>query len=67
MKFHSMKMEEINRIIGELWRNTYVGTGNSRFVWFTLDVDTILIRSEKEDQKANRIYNYRVCLSWTLI
>jgi hypothetical protein len=27
MKFHSMKMEEINRIIGELWRNTYVGTG----------------------------------------
>jgi len=29
MKFHSMKMEEINRIIGELWRNTYVGTGRS--------------------------------------
>ena len=28
MKFHSLKMEEINRIIGELWRNTYVGTGN---------------------------------------
>jgi DNA repair protein RAD50 len=27
MKFHSMKMEEINRIIGELWRSTYVGTG----------------------------------------
>jgi len=26
------------------------------------DVDTILIRSEKEDQKANRIYNYRVCM-----
>jgi hypothetical protein len=24
------------------------------------DVDTILIRSEKEDQKANRVYNYRV-------
>src|SRR5579862_4884847 len=30
MKFHSMKMEEINRIIGELWRNTYVGTGKDR-------------------------------------
>jgi len=28
----------------------------------TEDVDTILIRSEKEDQKANRIYNYRVHL-----
>jgi hypothetical protein len=25
-----------------------------------VDVDAILIRSEKEDQKANRIYNYRV-------
>ena len=25
-----------------------------------VDVDTILIRSEKEDQKANRVYNYRV-------
>ena len=29
MKFHSVKMEEINRIIGELWRNTYSGTGLS--------------------------------------
>ena len=28
----------------------------------TADVDTILIRSEKEDQKANRVYNYRVHL-----
>ena len=25
-----------------------------------IDVDTILIRSEKDDQKGNRIYNYRV-------
>ena len=64
MKFHSMKMEEINRIIGELWRNTYVGTGNLIYSLISLtgDVDTILIRSEKEDQKANRTYNYRVRL-----
>jgi len=64
MKFHSMKMEEINRIIGELWRSTYVGTGIPSLVLgcaiLTVDVDTILIRSEKEDQKANRVYNYRV-------
>ncbi|TKA78331.1 hypothetical protein B0A55_03618 [Friedmanniomyces simplex] len=52
MKYHSVKMEEINRIIGELWRKTYQGT----------DVDTIRIRSESETQKANKSYNYRVCM-----
>ncbi|KAK5141854.1 DNA repair protein rad50, partial [Rachicladosporium monterosium] len=52
MKYHSVKMEEINRIIDELWRKTYQGT----------DVDTIRIRSESETQKANKSYNYRVCM-----
>lgn len=52
MKYHSIKMEEINRIIDELWRKTYQGT----------DVDTILIRSESENLKANKSYNYRVCM-----
>jgi len=52
MKYHSLKMEEINRIIGELWRRTYQGT----------DVDTILIRSESENVKSNKSYNYRVCM-----
>lgn len=52
MKFHSLKMEEINRIIEELWKATYRGT----------DVDTILIRSDNETQKGNRSYNYRVCM-----
>jgi DNA repair protein RAD50 len=52
MKYHSLKMEEINRIIDELWRNTYQGT----------DVDTILIKSEHETVKANKTYNYRVCM-----
>jgi DNA repair protein RAD50 len=52
MKYHSIKMEEINRIIDELWRKTYRGT----------DVDSILIRSENETQKGNKSYNYRVVI-----
>ncbi|KAM5432343.1 DNA repair protein rad50 [Microsporum ferrugineum] len=52
MKYHSLKMEEINRIIGELWQKTYRGT----------DVDTILIRSDNESARGNRSYNYRVCM-----
>jgi DNA repair protein RAD50 len=52
MKYHSLKMEEINRIIDELWRNTYQGT----------DVDTIMIRSESETQNKNKSYNYRVVM-----
>lgn len=52
MKYHTLKMEEINRIIDELWRKTYQGT----------DVDTILIKSENENAKSNKSYNYRVCM-----
>lgn len=52
MKYHSLKMEEINAIIGELWQRTYRGT----------DVDTILIRSDNENARGNRSYNYRVCM-----
>ncbi|KAI9660134.1 MAG: DNA repair protein rad50 [Bathelium mastoideum] len=52
MKYHSLKMEEINRIIDELWRRTYQGT----------DVDTVLIRSDGESARGNKSYNYRVCM-----
>ena len=52
MKFHALKMEEINRRIDELCKNTYTGT----------DVDTIIIRSDNETTEGNRSYNYRVCL-----
>nr|POE80044.1 dna repair protein rad50 [Quercus suber] len=53
MKYHALKMEEINRIIAELWTKTYQGT----------DVDSILIRSESETAgKSNKSYNYRVCM-----
>jgi len=52
MKYHSLKMEEINRIVEELWRKTYQGT----------DVDTIMIKSENENAKSNKSYNYRVVM-----
>ncbi|KAG9846203.1 hypothetical protein KCU77_g8648, partial [Aureobasidium melanogenum] len=52
MKYHALKMEEINRIIEELWKKTYRGT----------DVDSILIRSDNENLKGNKSYNYRVVM-----
>ena len=52
MQYHSLKMEEINRIAEELWKRTYQGT----------DVDTILIRSDHATAAGNRTYNYRVCM-----
>ncbi|KAJ3171873.1 DNA repair protein rad50 [Geranomyces variabilis] len=52
MKFHSLKMEEINKIIRELWVNTYQGS----------DIDTIEIRSDNENLVGNRAYNYRVVM-----
>ncbi|BFZ57441.1 DNA repair protein rad50 [Savitreella phatthalungensis] len=54
MKYHALKMDEINKLVDELWKATYCGT----------DVDTILIRSEGDTPPtaANRSYNYRVCM-----
>lgn len=53
MKYHSLKMEEINKIVDELWKATYCGT----------DVDSISIRSDEgETAAANRSYKYRVCM-----
>jgi DNA repair protein RAD50 len=58
MRYHSLKMEEINRTIGELWQSTYQGT----------DIDTIQIRSDMEAGAAaasgtgKRTYNYRVSM-----
>lgn len=51
IQYHAIKMEEINRIIAELWRNAYQGT----------DVDTIRIAGDVE-AKGNRSYNYRVVM-----
>lgn len=53
MKYHSIKMENINRILAELWSQTYKGT----------DIDTIEIKTEVNMQaKGNRSYNYRVVM-----
>ncbi|KAL1634448.1 DNA repair protein rad50 [Diplodia intermedia] len=52
VKYHSLKLGEINRIIEELWKKTYQGT----------DVDTIMIRSENETTTKTRSYNYRVVM-----
>ena len=52
MKYHSLKMDEINTIIEELWQNTYRGS----------DVDTIMIKAENETAASNRSYNYRVVM-----
>ncbi|KAK2598306.1 hypothetical protein N8I77_011729 [Diaporthe amygdali] len=55
MQYHSIKMEEINRIASDLWRATYQGT----------DIDTIAIRSENENASSTgtrRNYNYRVIM-----
>jgi DNA repair protein RAD50 len=49
MRFHSMKMEEINKIIKELWQQTYRGH----------DIDYIEIRSDAEGA-GTRSYSYRV-------
>ena len=51
MKYHSIKMQEINKIVRELWIKTYRGQ----------DIDGIEIRSEDE-QNASRSYNYRVVM-----
>ncbi|KAI0599969.1 DNA repaire protein UVS6 [Biscogniauxia sp. FL1348] len=52
MRYHALKMEEVNRIAGELWQSTYQGT----------DIDTILIRSDSETTNERKTYNYRVCM-----
>ncbi|KAJ2622221.1 DNA repair protein rad50, partial [Coemansia sp. RSA 1290] len=52
MRYHSLKMQDINKIIRELWLNTYQGN----------DIDTIEIRSEIEGARSTRSHNYRVVM-----
>ncbi|SCW03099.1 LAFE_0G02916g1_1 [Lachancea fermentati] len=53
MKYHSLKMQDINRIIDELWKRTYSGT----------DVDTIRIKSDEvSNSTRGKSYNYRVVM-----
>ncbi|XP_039191646.1 DNA repair protein RAD50 [Crotalus tigris] len=57
MTFHSMKMEEINKIVRDLWRSTYRGQ----------DIDYIEIRSDADENISasdkRRSYNYRVVMT----
>ncbi|KAK0535217.1 DNA repair protein rad50 [Tilletia horrida] len=52
LKYHSIKMEEINEHIRYLWSKTYQGT----------DIDTIMIKSDPDGAKGTKSYNYRVCM-----
>ncbi|XP_050167908.1 DNA repair protein RAD50 [Myiozetetes cayanensis] len=56
MTFHSMKMEEINKIIRDLWRKIYRGQ----------DIEYIEIRSDADENVSaadkRRNYNYRVVM-----
>ncbi|ONI28861.1 hypothetical protein PRUPE_1G165000 [Prunus persica] len=51
MRFHTMKMEEINKIIRELWQQTYRGQ----------DIDYICIHSDSEGA-GTRSYSYKVLM-----
>ncbi|KAI9222908.1 hypothetical protein BC828DRAFT_377262 [Blastocladiella britannica] len=51
MKYHTLKMKELNEIIRELWVNTYKGN----------DIDAIEIRADKETRGA-RAFSYRVVM-----
>ncbi|KAI9280726.1 hypothetical protein BY458DRAFT_430486 [Sporodiniella umbellata] len=52
VKYHSLKMQELNKMIHELWMNTYQGG----------DIDRIEIRADAEGTTASRTINYRVMM-----
>jgi hypothetical protein len=55
LKYHSIKMDEINDNIGHLWSKTYQGTGESSFSFLRSRCDTIrvmfLIRAMRKIEK----------------
>jgi len=54
LRYHGMKIAEINKIIAELWTLTYKGE----------DITSIRITSDQEEgSKASRSYNYRVVMT----
>ncbi|KAH9922826.1 P-loop containing nucleoside triphosphate hydrolase protein [Epithele typhae] len=53
MKYHSLKMEEVNDTMRHLWNKTYQGT----------DIDGIKICSDSEGGATKRSYNYRVVMT----
>jgi DNA repair protein RAD50 len=73
MKYHSLKMEEVNETMRHLWNKTYQGTGicgshrrhcDGRLICLLLDIDGIMIRSDNDGTSSTRrTYNYRVVMS----
>ena len=54
LKYHGLKIEEINKIINELWILTYKGE----------DITSIKLTSDQDEgSKATRSYNYRVVMT----
>ncbi|KZT60115.1 hypothetical protein CALCODRAFT_466016 [Calocera cornea HHB12733] len=53
MRYHSLKMEEVNDTMKHLWNRTYQGT----------DIDGIKVRSDVEGGATKRTYNYRVVMT----
>ncbi|EJT98707.1 hypothetical protein DACRYDRAFT_101755 [Dacryopinax primogenitus] len=53
MRYHGLKMEEVNDTMKHLWNRTYQGT----------DIDGIKIRSDVEGGATRRTYNYRVVMT----
>ena len=43
LKYHSIKMDEINDNIGHLWSKTYQGTGESSFPFLRFRYDTVRV------------------------
>ncbi|CEP14075.1 hypothetical protein [Parasitella parasitica] len=52
MKYHSLKMQDLNKLIKELWVDTYRGG----------DIDYIEIRADNEGTTTARSFNYRVVM-----
>ncbi|KAI9509211.1 P-loop containing nucleoside triphosphate hydrolase protein [Russula earlei] len=53
MRYHSLKMEEVNDTMRHIWNKTYQGT----------DIDGIRIRYDSEGGASKRSYNYRVVMT----
>ena len=52
IRYHSAKMEEVNRTLRELWGSVYTGS----------DIDAVEIRADQEGDSGQRSYNYRVVM-----
>lgn len=69
MKYHSLKMQDLNKLIKDLWIDTYKGGGlyYSKILIIqyindesNTDIDYIEIRADNEGSTASRSFNYRV-------